>query len=39
LALPKRVGGIPNPATSASTIQPAADPDVLRRVLDGLKQL
>jgi len=39
-ALPRRIGGIPLPAAPPTrTIQPPADLELLRRVLDGLKQL
>jgi hypothetical protein len=39
-ALPRRIGGIRLPAAPPTrTIQPPAGPDLLRRVLDGLKQL
>ncbi len=37
--LPRRAGGISLPAMPATTIRPVADPALLRRVLDGLKQL
>jgi hypothetical protein len=39
LALPQRVAGTPLPATPARTTQPPPDPEILRRVLDGLKRL
>jgi hypothetical protein len=38
-ALPQRIGGILLSATPVRTTQPLADPNLLCRVLDGLKQL
>jgi hypothetical protein len=39
-ALPRRAAGIPLPALPpARTIQPPVSPELLRRVLDGLKKL
>jgi len=38
-ALPRRAGRNSLPAMPARTIQPPVSPELLRRVLDGLKQL
>lgn len=38
-ALPHRIGGILLPAAPAVTIQPQVGLELLRRVLDGLKEL
>jgi len=37
--LPQRTGGIQLQATPARVVHPLTDLDLLRRVLDGLKQL
>jgi hypothetical protein len=39
LALPERTGGATLPAAHVRTTQPPVGPDLLRRVLDGLKRL
>jgi hypothetical protein len=38
-ALPRRNVGILLPATPASAICPPVEPELLRRILDGLKKL
>jgi hypothetical protein len=38
-ALPQRIGGTLHPAAPAWTTRPHVEPELLRRIIDGLKEL